>query len=75
MTTGFWMGIVAIAAILAGGLIYTLNANNRNQQKEMDNNVAGAVKKSPILANPVLLSYVLFPILVIVAAMILFQYF
>lgn len=75
MTSGFWIGIVAIAAILAGGLIYTMNSNKRIQQKEMDHNAGGAVKKSPILANPVLLSYVLFPILVIVAAMIIFQYF
>lgn len=71
----FWIGISLIILILAAGLIYSLYANKRVQRKEFDSDVEGAARRHPMLANPILISYVVFPILVIVAALIIFRYF
>lgn len=67
-----WIGIGIFAS--AVGLIYTIFANQK-LKKEFDSNVNDMTKEHPILANPIVIGYFLFPLLIVLGAAILLIYY
>ncbi len=50
-------------------LVYSISIMRRQENKEM-NRQSNATVRHPYLANPIVIAYVLFPIIIIVGAMI-----
>ncbi|MDF2670386.1 MAG: hypothetical protein K0R67_2692 [Paenibacillus sp.] len=70
-----WISICIIEAILLAGLIYSIVANQKRQRTRVDHNVNGTTSKHPILANPILLAYVLFPVAIVIGAALLYKFY
>ncbi|MDF2815068.1 MAG: hypothetical protein K0Q81_1268 [Paenibacillus sp.] len=70
-----WISIAAIAAVLLVGMVYSMFANKKLQRSNVDGAVNHTTTKHPILANPILLLYVLFPLAVVVVIMLYAFYY
>ncbi|RKN86900.1 hypothetical protein [Paenibacillus ginsengarvi] len=60
--------------ITAVGLVLTIAVGRRQHKRVYDHNASDTTAKHPFLANPVLIAYVLFPIVIIIGAAILMLY-
>ena len=71
MTTYLVWLIVIIAGI---GLVLSVTMNKRQQKREFDRNTNETTAKHPFMANPIVIAYVLFPVMAVIAAVLLWFY-
>lgn len=70
--TQIWIwAIVIIAAI---GLVLSI-ATSGMQKRERDSSTNEATAKHPFWANPIVIAYVLFPIIIVIGGIIALYYF
>ncbi|MCR8645747.1 hypothetical protein NV379_24200 [Paenibacillus sp. N1-5-1-14] len=66
------MGLAVL--VCAAGLYITWKTVRRQEQQDMDQGVSQTRVKHPILANPIFYAYVLFPILVLIGAVVILNF-
>ncbi|TMV46673.1 hypothetical protein FE783_25530 [Paenibacillus mesophilus] len=71
MTTNLVWFIVIVSAF---GLVASIVLNMRQQRHQHDRGTNDATAKHPFMANPIIIAYVLFPIVIVVGAAILMMY-
>lgn len=64
---------VAVGVILFS-LLFTILYMRKQQYKETDDDVSDATVKHPMLLNPALIMYVLFPAVIVVGAYLYYTY-
>ncbi|MEF3305529.1 hypothetical protein [Paenibacillus sp. GYB003] len=70
VTNLVWL-IVLITAI---GLVLSFVLNRRQQKRTYDGGTNETTAKHPFLANPIVIAYVLFPVVIVIGAIILMFY-
>lgn len=68
----YLLGIAAVVCIVA--LVSSVVMIRKQKEHEYDNGMNAVSRKHNILANPALIAYVLFPIIVVLGA-VLFMYY
>lgn len=63
---------IALIVVLLS-LIFSIIAIRRQQNKEMDEGI-GVTTRNPVIANPIFIAYVLFPIAILIGVAILFYF-
>ncbi len=67
--------IVICAVVVAFSLVSSFVMIRRQQNRELDEGLNKTTTKHPILANPILIMYVLFPIFVVLGSALLFYFY
>ncbi|MDF2658617.1 MAG: hypothetical protein K0Q94_1408 [Paenibacillus sp.] len=65
-----WL-IVLVSAV---GFVLTVIAGRKQREGRFDQNTNATTAKHPFLANPIVIAYVVFPVLAVVAAVMLWLY-
>lgn len=65
-----WL-IVLVAAV---GFVLTVTAGRKQRKSRFDQNTNATTAKHPLLANPIIIAYVVFPVLVVIGAAMLWFY-
>lgn len=60
--------------IVALGFVWSLRAIRKQQFDERDTGLAATTAKHPVLGNPGIWAYILFPVLIFLGAVILMHY-
>lgn len=71
MTTNLVWFIVIVSAF---GLVASIALGRRQQRRQYDRSTNDTTAKHPFMANPIVIAYVLFPIVIIIGAAILMMY-
>ncbi|MFM1655351.1 hypothetical protein ACI7RC_25125 [Brevibacillus sp. B_LB10_24] len=63
------------AVVVVIGFILSLMTIRKQQHHEVDQGTNRTILRHPVMANPVLLAYILFPIVVVIGVVVYLYYF
>ncbi|GAA4835333.1 hypothetical protein GCM10023310_10990 [Paenibacillus vulneris] len=66
--------LIAAAIICVAGLFFSVMAIRKQNQHEYDKGMNSVSRKHNIVANPALIAYILFPVAVVILALLFIYY-